>query len=127
MKKILEIKNVSNKYDQNEVLQNITFDVYEGQSICIVGESGSGKSTLLKCIDGLIKFDGDIIFDNDNINTLLKNDMLSFRSNISLIFQNAKGSLNPNKKVSWIMEEGLKIRGVKKEGNGCERAWLVMV
>ncbi len=115
MENILEVKNVSNNYDKKTVLKNISFNLKEGQTLCIVGESGSGKSTLLKCIDGLIDFDGEILFQGKSVKTLLKNDVLFLRSNISLIFQNAKASLNPNKKVQWIMEEGLKIRGVKKE------------
>ncbi len=115
MNNILEIKNVSNKYDKKTVLKNISFNIESGKTYCIVGESGSGKSTLLKCIDNLIPYTGDIIFDGKNIQSYSKSEMLNFRSDVLLIFQNAKASLNPNKKVSWIMEEGLKIRGVSKE------------
>ncbi len=114
MKNILEVRNVTNKYDVEEVLKNISFDLKEGQTLCIVGESGSGKSTLLKCIDGLINFEGDIFFEGKSVKELLKKDVLYLRSNISFIFQNAKAALNPHKKVQWILEEGLKIRGVKK-------------
>lgn len=115
MENILEVKNLSNKYNKETVLKNVSFSLERGQTLCIVGESGSGKSTLLKCIDGLIDFEGDILFSNNSIKTLLKTDLLSLRSDISLIFQNPKSSLNPNKKIIWIMEEGLKIRGVKKQ------------
>ncbi len=115
MDTILEVKNLSNKYDSKTILNNVSFSLEKGKTLCIVGESGSGKSTLLKCIDMLISFDGEILFEGKDIKSLLKNDMLSFRSNISIIFQNAKASLNPNKRVLWTMEEGLKIRGVQKE------------
>ncbi len=114
MNNILEIKNVSNKYGKRNVLKNISFNVESGKSYCIVGESGSGKSTLLKCIDDLIPYSGDIIFNKKNIQSYSKKEMLKFRSDVLLIFQNAKASLNPNKTVLWIMEEGLKIRGVSK-------------
>ncbi len=115
MNTILEIKNLSNKYSDKIILNNVSFSLDKGKTLCIVGESGSGKSTLLKCIDMLIPFEGDILYEGKNIKDLLKADMLSFRSNISIIFQNAKASLNPNKRVLWTMEEGLKIRGVQKE------------
>ncbi len=115
MKNILQVKNVYNKYDDKTVLKNISFELFEGQTLCIVGESGSGKSTLLRAIDGLIPFEGNIFYKEKNINNIIKDDLLYFRSNIGLIFQNAKAALNPHKKVQWIMEEGLKIRGVKKE------------
>lgn len=115
MKNILEIRNVSNKYDKDDVLKNVSFDLKQGQTLCIVGESGSGKSTLLKCIDGLISFEGEIFFEGKNIKEILKTDALYLRSNISFIFQNSKAALNPHKKVLWILEEGLKIRKIKKD------------
>lgn len=114
MQNILQVKNVSNKYDKQLVLNNISFNLTKGQTLCIVGESGSGKSTLLKCIDGIIPFDGEILFENKSITNMFKKNPLSIRSDISFIFQNPKGSLNPHKKILWIMEEGLKIRGIKK-------------
>lgn len=115
MNNLLEVKNVNNRFDKKQVLKNVSFSLSQGHTLCILGESGSGKSTLLRCIDGLIDFEGDILYDGKDVKYLLKNDVLYLRSNISLIFQNAKGSLNPYKKVQWIMEEGLKIRGVNKE------------
>lgn len=114
-KNILTIKNVFKKYDDKEVLKDISFDVKKGITLCIVGESGSGKSTLLKCINALVPFDGSIKFNDLEINNMKSKDLVDLRANISLIFQNPKSALNPHKKVQWILEEGLKIRGVKKE------------
>lgn len=51
--KIIEVKNLSVKYGENTVLENINFEILEGEKICIVGGSGCGKSTLLRQIIGL--------------------------------------------------------------------------
>lgn len=115
MKKILEIKNVSKNYNKKTALSDVSIDVLEGTTLCIVGESGSGKSTLLRCINGLHSFDGSIKFLGKEIKGMSKKDLLHLRGDISLIFQNPKSAINPYKKVMWTLEEGLKIRGVKKE------------
>lgn len=52
---ILEIKNLCKKYDDLEVIKNISFNVNEGETLVILGPSGSGKSTLLRCINNLEK------------------------------------------------------------------------
>ena len=54
---IIEVRNLSKKFDKNIVLQDINFDLYEGESLAIIGASGSGKSVLLKNIIGLLKPD----------------------------------------------------------------------
>ena len=58
MKKIVEISNLSVKYqtplDEISAVSNISFDIYENEFVSIVGPSGCGKSTLLSCIAGLI-------------------------------------------------------------------------
>jgi phospholipid/cholesterol/gamma-HCH transport system ATP-binding protein len=56
-KKVIEVRNLSKKFDKNIVLQDINFDLCEGQSLAIIGASGSGKSVLLKNIIGLLKPD----------------------------------------------------------------------
>ncbi len=63
--KILSCENVSIYYDDVKAIQNITFDVDEGEYVCILGENGSGKSTLIRGILGLEKLEsGEIKFLN---------------------------------------------------------------
>ena len=68
-KKVIEVRNLSKKFDNNIVLQDINFDLYEGESLAIIGASGSGKSVLLKNIIGLLKPDKGSIKIN-NIETI---------------------------------------------------------
>ena len=61
---ILEVKNIYIKYNDNYVIKDLSFNVEDGDYLCIVGENGSGKSTLLKCVLGLIKpTSGEIILN----------------------------------------------------------------
>ena len=95
MSKILEVKNVSKKYDtidgEIKALEDITFSVDEGEFVAIVGMSGCGKSTLLSILAGLEdKTSGDIKYMKDNIVTgyMLQDDALlehmSIENNILL-------------------------------------------
>ena len=56
--KLLEIKNLRKRFDELEVLKDISLDVEEGQVVSVLGPSGSGKSTLLRCMSMLEKADG---------------------------------------------------------------------
>lgn len=72
MKKILEVKNISKKYqnkkDEILALQNINFHVNEGEFVSIIGPSGCGKSTLLSIISGLeSKTSGEIYIENEKV------------------------------------------------------------
>lgn len=60
--KILEVKNLSVKYDGKEVLSNISFSAEEGKTIALIGPNGAGKSTLFKAILGLVDYEGRIIW-----------------------------------------------------------------
>ena len=66
MKKVkVVIKNLSKNFESKKVLNNLSLNIYESESLSIIGESGSGKSVLARCICGLIKFDkGEIYVDN---------------------------------------------------------------
>jgi zinc transport system ATP-binding protein len=57
---VLEVKNLSVKYQENEALKDVSFTIYDKDYLGIIGPNGGGKTSLLKSILGLIKFDGDI-------------------------------------------------------------------
>lgn len=63
----LEVRNLVKKFDDKYVLNNISFEVKDGETLGVVGFSGSGKSTLLKIISGLLDYDkGEIIYPNNS-------------------------------------------------------------
>ena len=75
---ILEVKNLTASYDNNEAIKNVNFVVEKGDYVCLVGENGSGKSTLIKTIVGLHKKDsGEIIknISDDKIAYVAQNNM----------------------------------------------------
>lgn len=104
---ILEVSDLQVSYTENrinpfgkknkiQVLSNISFSMEEGEILGLVGESGSGKSTLSKAILGMIPYQGSIWSD------------FTFPQ---MVFQDPYNSLNPAKKIGWILEEPLRIRG----------------
>ena len=75
---ILEVKNLTASYDNNEAIKNVNFVVEKGDYVCLVGENGSGKSTLIKTIVGLHKKDSGEIIKNvsdDKIAYVAQNNM----------------------------------------------------
>jgi ABC-type oligopeptide transport system ATPase subunit len=88
-----------------KAVDDISFSINKGESFGVVGESGSGKSTLGKLIIGLLAADsGDVLFNNKRLLHRRK-DLLFFRKNIQMIFQDPYSSLNPRKKIYDILLE----------------------
>lgn len=85
---MIKVENVSFKYKNGEnVLENINFEINEGEFISIVGKNGTGKSTLLSLIAGIIKPTKGTIFI-DEIDTKSKKNFIELRKKIGYIFQN---------------------------------------
>tara|TARA_B110000014_G_C19903993_1_gene467713 strand:- start:39 stop:791 length:753 start_codon:yes stop_codon:yes gene_type:complete len=92
-------------------VDDVSFNIKEGESFGLVGESGSGKSTIAKMIVNLFKpTSGEIFFDNFCITRIKKNkEMMSFRRQIQMIFQDPYSSLNGRLKVKDIIAEPIKL------------------
>jgi len=86
---MLEIKNITKIYDNTVLaLDDVSFDVPQGQFLAVVGLSGSGKSTLLRCINRLIEpTEGQIVWDGVDVTAALPEDMRRIRRRIGMIFQ----------------------------------------
>ncbi|RCW17300.1 ABC transporter ATP-binding protein [Streptococcus gallolyticus] len=114
-KKLVELKNVSltfNEGKKNEVkaIDNISFDIYEGEVFGLVGESGSGKTTVGRAILKLYDINkGEIDFDGETISHLKGKELHEFRKNAQMIFQDPQASLNGRMKIRDIVAEGLDI------------------
>ncbi|WP_026507717.1 amino acid ABC transporter ATP-binding protein [Butyrivibrio sp. MC2013] len=91
---ILEVKNLSKKFENTEVLNDINFTMEEGETVSIIGSSGSGKTTLLRCLNfletpdtGIISVKGDVLLDSDDPSTLSENNIRHKRQHFGLVFQ----------------------------------------
>ncbi|WP_053035664.1 ABC transporter ATP-binding protein [Staphylococcus haemolyticus] len=113
---LLEIKNLKQYFNEgkrNEVraIEDISFDIYKGETLGLVGESGCGKSTTGKAIIKLNDItSGEILYEGQDIQKISKRkDLLKFNKNIQMIFQDPYASLNPRLKVMDIVAEGIDI------------------
>jgi len=118
---LVKVKNLSKTFDDNfftestknsvMAVDNVSFDIKEGESFGLVGESGSGKSTIAKMIVNLYSPSaGDIDFDNVCITKIKSNkEMMKFRKQIQMIFQDPYSSLNGRLKVKDIVSEPIKL------------------
>ena len=120
--KLLDFRNITKIFDGQSLirseklsdklkaLDNVSFDIFEGESFGLVGESGSGKSTIAKIITSLVKpTKGQVFFEDISLhnskNKIIKN---KYRGQIQMIFQDPYSSLNPRFKVKDIIAEPIK-------------------
>ncbi|MBN1365130.1 MAG: ATP-binding cassette domain-containing protein [Syntrophaceae bacterium] len=85
---LVEFKNVTKRFGEQTVLENVNLEIYEGEVTTIIGLSGAGKSVLLKHIIGLLKPDeGKIFLRGKLINNMNKAELVESMSKISYMFQ----------------------------------------
>ena len=90
MTEILSLRHVSKVYDNRvQALNDVSFDVHQGELISIIGPSGAGKSTLLRCINRMIEAsEGQNLFLGQDVTAADKKQLKEVRKNIGMIFQN---------------------------------------
>jgi len=96
-------------------VNNISFEVYPGETLGLVGESGCGKSTLARTLLRLIEpMGGQIFFEGRNITSLTGKPLRELRREMQIVFQNPFSSLDPRMKIGQAVMEPLLIHGVSK-------------
>ena len=122
---ILECKNLKKYFETPygllHAVDDISFTINEGQTLGIVGESGCGKSTLGRTIlQLLMPTSGEVIFEGDHVEGKNKKEMLPYRREMQIIFQDPYSSLDPRMTVSQLIAQPLKIHKVYKDKNEME-------
>lgn len=104
--KLIEVKDLSVAFRKHQmelpIFSGLSFDIYQGETVCLVGESGSGKSVTAKAIMRLLPTDtasypeGEVWFNERNLLALTEKEMEKIRGDqIAMIFQDALSALNP--------------------------------
>jgi len=101
-------------------VNNVSFEVYRGETLGLVGESGSGKTTLGRSILRLIESrSGDIFYKGENLGTMTPKQTRAMRKEIQVVFQDPYSSLNPRFTVARLLIEPMEIH--RRGRNGRER------
>lgn len=123
-KPILEVKNLKTYFPIREsifrktknyikAVNNVSFDVYTGETLGLVGESGCGKTTLGRTILRLIEpTEGKVLFKGKDIASLSQNELRKIRKNIQIIFQDPYSSLNPRMTIGDAILEPMMVHSL---------------
>ncbi|MCR1899329.1 ABC transporter ATP-binding protein [Irregularibacter muris] len=132
MEKVLEVKNLKKYFPlkggvlqkskvQIRAVEDVSFDLYKGETLGLVGESGSGKSTTGRTILRLLEpTQGEITYEGKSISKMKRKDLRSFRKNAQMIFQDPYASLNPRMTVGEAIVEPILSHGLMSKKNAVE-------
>ncbi|MEL4028281.1 ATP-binding cassette domain-containing protein [Caldifermentibacillus hisashii] len=119
--KILEVKHLKKYFPAGrkkiiKAVDDVSFDIYKGETFGLVGESGSGKSTTGQTIIRLYDAtDGEVLFHGENVHAKKSRvEKLKFNRKMQMIFQDPSSSLNPRMTVLDIIAEGLDVHHLAK-------------
>lgn len=122
--KLMEIKNLKKYFPVGssgffqkpayvQAVDDVTFDIYKGETLGIVGESGCGKSTMGRLLVTLLdSTSGEILFEGKEVHTIRKSNRKDISKNIQIIFQDPYASLNPRMTIGDIIREPMRINGI---------------
>ncbi|MGM9638863.1 MAG: ABC transporter ATP-binding protein [Butyricicoccaceae bacterium] len=113
--KILEVKNLckyfpAGKKQTLKAVDNVSFYINRGETLGLVGESGCGKTTCGRTVSHLYTpTSGTVIFDGKDVSTLKGKELLSFKKDVQMIFQDPYSSLDPRMTIAEIVGEGMDV------------------
>lgn len=103
-------------YDYVKAVDDVSFDVYPGETLGLVGESGCGKTTLGRSLLRLVEpKSGSVLFNGTDICSLKGSDLTRFRKRAQIVFQDPYSSLNPKMTIGEAIGEPLKVHGIETD------------
>ena len=113
---VIKIENLSKRFGDKVILDNISLNVMPGENLVVFGQSGSGKSVLLKCIIGLLTPDsGKIFIKGQDVTNLSQNKLNKIRKNTSFLFQGAAlyDSMTVRENLEFSLKRNVEISNEK--------------
>lgn len=135
---LLELKNLKKYFDVSTgffkkekayltAVDDVSFEIYRGETFGLVGESGCGKSTLGRCIVRLYEpTGGDIIYDGEDISRISQKEMMKYRKRLQMIFQDPYASLNTRLTIAEIIGEGIETHNLYKGEEKLEKIYSLL-
>lgn len=110
-------KGIFNRvYDHVKAVDDVSLDVYPGETLGLVGESGCGKTTLGRSILRLVEpSEGKIIFEGKDVMSLSGNDLREYRKHAQIVFQDPYSSLNPKMRIGDAIAEPMSVHGLEPD------------
>ena len=103
-------------YDHVKAVDDVSFEVYPGETLGLVGESGCGKTTLGRSILRLVEpSEGKIIFEGKDVMSLSGNDLREYRKHAQIVFQDPYSSLNPKMRIGDAIAEPMLVHGLEPD------------
>lgn len=103
-------------YDHVKAVDDVSLNVYPGETLGLVGESGCGKTTLGRSILRLVEpSEGKIIFEGKDVMSLSGNDLREYRKHAQIVFQDPYSSLNPKMRVGDAIAEPMSVHGLEPD------------
>ncbi len=107
-------------YDYVKAVDDVSIEVYEGETLGLVGESGCGKTTLGRSILRLAEpTGGKVIFDGIDVTNLKGNHLRDFRKQAQIVFQDPYSSLNPRLSIGEAIAEPMRVHGIETDKKKC--------
>ncbi len=120
-KPLVQVKNLKKYFNTGhkevvKALDNVSFDIYEGETVGLVGESGCGKTTCGRIILGLYdKTDGQVLYRGKDVHQMSRSEKYAFKKQAQIVFQDPYSSLDPRMTVADIIAEGIDIHHLAKD------------
>ena len=119
---LLEMKNLRKYFPMKnffgqikgevKAVDDVSFEIYKGETFGLVGESGCGKSTLGRCVLQMLKAtDGQVLYEGKDLVHMSESDWKKYRKKLQIIFQDPYSALNPNWNVRQLIAEPLIANG----------------